>query len=398
MTGSGPLQGLRVLDLSTVLMGPYASQLLAQMGADVIKVESPEGDVVRLIGRARSPGMSGMYLTVNRGKRSIVLNLKKPEDKEEMLLLSRTCDVLLYNLRPNVMARLGLSYEDVAAANPAIIYVGTFGYGEDGPYAGKPAYDDLIQGLSGAASLSTLVRPDAEPAYLPIAIADRMVGMYAANTILAALYHREKTGEGQRIDVPMFETMASVVLGDHLAGLTFDPPLDEGGYARLLAPDRKPMKTRDGYVCALIYNDKQWRRFFEMLGRDDMDSDPRFKNQTTRTTHIGSIYADLAKIFLTRTTDEWMDVLNAADIPVMPLHDLRSILEDPHLVGTGFFEELDHPSEGKIRGMRIPSRWSVTQPAPPPPAPRLDEHGDEIRREARDLLCPPPPGPGEGRR
>jgi crotonobetainyl-CoA:carnitine CoA-transferase CaiB-like acyl-CoA transferase len=387
MASSGPLEGLRILDLSTVLMGPYASQLLAQMGADVIKVESPEGDIVRLIGKARNPGMSGIYLTANRGKRSIVLDLKKPEDKEELLLIAQTCDVLLYNLRPKAMARLGLSYEDVAAVNPSIIYVGTFGYGEDGPYAGKPAYDDLIQGACGAASLSALIRPGAEPAYLPIAIADRMVGIHAVNAILAALYHRERTGEGQRVDVPMFETMVSVVLGDHMAGLTFDPPLDQGGYARLLAADRKPLKTSDGYICALIYNDKQWKRFFELLGRDDAETDPRLKDQSTRTVHIEAIYADLAKIFVTKTTDEWMELLDAADIPVMPLHTLHSLLEDPHLIATGFVEALDHPSEGKIRGMRIPSRWSVTQPKPAGPAPRLGEHGDEIRREVRELLA-----------
>ena len=387
MAASGPLAGVRIVDLSTVLMGPYASQLLAQMGADVIKVEAPEGDIVRQIGKARHLGMSGIYLTANRGKRSIVLDLKKPEDREELLLITQTCDVLLYNLRPKAMARLGLSYEDVAAVNPEIIYVGTFGYGEDGPYAGKPAYDDLIQGVSGAASLSALIRPGAPPAYLPIAIADRMVGIHAANAILAALFHRERTGEGQRVDVPMFETMASIVLGDHMAGLTFDPPLDDGGYARLLAPDRKPLQTSDGYVCALIYNDKQWKRFFEMLGRDDAETDPRLKNQSTRTTHVAEIYADLAKIFLTKSTAEWTDLLNAADIPVMPLHDLHSILQDPHLVATGFFEALDHPSEGAIRGMRIPSCWSASQPAPPGPAPRLGEHGDEIRREVRDLLA-----------
>lgn len=387
MAGSGPLAGLRIVDLSTVLMGPYASQLLAQMGADVIKVEAPEGDIVRQIGKARNPGMSGIYLTANRGKRSIVLDLKKPQDKDELLLIARTCDVMLYNLRPKAMARLGLAYEDVAAVNPAIIYVGTFGYGEDGPYAGKPAYDDLIQGVSGAASLSALIRPGAAPAYLPIAIADRMVGIHAVNAILAALYHRERTGEGQRVDVPMFETMASIVLGDHMAGLTFDPPLDEGGYARLLAPDRKPLQTRDGHVCALIYNDKQWKRFFEMLGRNDAETDPRLKNQSTRTTHIAEIYADLAKIFLTKTTAEWTELLNEADIPVMPLHDLHSILDDPHLVATGFFEQIDHPSEGRIKGMRIPSRWSATQPASPGPAPRLGEHDEEIRREARELLA-----------
>jgi crotonobetainyl-CoA:carnitine CoA-transferase CaiB-like acyl-CoA transferase len=232
-----------------------------------------------------------------------------------------------------------------------------------------------------------LGRPDGEPRYLPLAIVDRVVGIHAVNVILAALRHRDRTGQGQQVEVPMFETMASMVLGDHLAGLTFDPPLDQGGYARLLAPDRKPQKTSDGYICALIYNDKQWKRFFEMLGRDDAQTDPRLKDHGTRTIHIDAIYADVAKIFLTKSTAEWMDLLSKADIPVMPVHDLQSLLEDPHLIATGFLEKLDHPSEGKIRGMRIPSRWSATQPEPARPAPQLGQHNDEIKREARELLA-----------
>jgi crotonobetainyl-CoA:carnitine CoA-transferase CaiB-like acyl-CoA transferase len=355
-------------------MGPYASQLLAELGADVIKVEAPEGDIVRQIGKARHPGMSGLFLTANRGKRSIVLDLKTAADKDELLLIARTCDVFLYNLRPQAMARLGLAYEALSAVNPLILYVGVFGYGEDGPYSGRPAYDDLIQGASGVASLFALA--DGVPRYIPLAIVDRVVGIHAVNCVLSALRHRDRHGEGQRVDVPMFETMVSMVLGDHLAGLTFDPPLDNGGYARLLAPDRKPQKTADGYICALIYNDKQWKRFFEMLGRNDALTDPRLKDHGTRTIHIREIYADLAKIFLTKTSAEWMDLLNEADIPVMPLHDLHSILEDPHLQTTGFFETLEHPSEGNIRGMRIPSRWSATQPKPSGPAPRLGEHSD----------------------
>lgn len=383
---SGPLDGIRILDLTSVLMGPYASQLLAEMGADVIKVESPDGDIVRQIGKARNPGMSGLFLTANRGKRSIVLDLKDKADKADLLDIARTCDVMLYNVRPQAMTRLGLSYEDVATANPAIIYAGVFGYSENGPYAGKPAYDDLIQGASGAASLFAMTGgEDAEPRYVPLAIADRVVGIHAVNCVLAALRHRDRTGQGQRIDVPMFETMVSMVLGDHLAGLAFDPPLDDGGYARLLAPDRRPQRTADGYVCALIYNDKHWKKFFEILGRDDAVRDFRYRDHGTRTIHIRDIYKELGVIFLTKTTAEWMGLLTEADIPVMPLHDLHSILDDPHLNQSGFFEMVNHPSEGRIRGMRIPSQWSATQPEPPRPAPRLGEHTEEIKAEARAL-------------
>lgn len=376
----GPLAGLRIVDLSSVLMGPYATQLMADMGADVIKVESPEGDVVRQIGEARNSGMSGLFLSTNRGKRSAVLDLKTAEGRADLLAIAKTCDVLLYNMRPQAMARLGLSYEDVSRASPAIIYAGVFGYGQDGPYATKPAYDDLMQGASGIAALYQQAGGEA-PRYVPLAIADRLVGVHAVNCILAALYHRNKTGEGQRIDVPMFETMVSMVLGDHLAGLTFDPPLDEGGYARLLAKDRAPLRTKDGYICALIYNDKQWKRFFEALGRDDAETDPRYRNQSTRTVHIRDIYREIATIFATRTTREWTELLEQADIPVMPMHDLHSLLSDPHLTATGFFQTIDHPSEGRIRSMRIASRWSATQPEPARPAPRLGEHTEEILRE-----------------
>lgn len=382
---SGPLDGVRILDLTSVLMGPYASQLLAEMGADVIKVESPDGDIVRQIGKARNPGMSGLFLTANRGKRSIVLDLKLPADKEELFRIARTCDVFLYNVRPQAMARLGLSYADVARINPSIIYAGVFGYGEEGPYAGKPAYDDLIQGACGAASLFALTGGDEAPRYVPLAIADRMVGIHAVNCILAALRHRDRTGQGQQVDVPMFETMVTMVLGDHFAGLAFDPPLDDGGYARLLAEDRRPQRTSDGYICALIYNDKHWKKFFEILGRDDATTDPRYRDHGTRTVHIREIYRELGEIFLTKTTAEWMKLLEDADIPVMPLHDLHSILEDPHLKASGFFEMVDHPTEGRIRSMRIPSRWSLTQPDPGRPAPGLDEHGEEIRAEVRAI-------------
>ena len=316
-----------------------------------------------------------------------MLDLKSPAERAELLEIARTCDVFLHNLRPQVIARLGLSYETVAAVNPSIIYVGVFGYGEDGPYAGKPAYDDLIQGASGIASLFAANRPDVEPRYIPLAIVDRIVGTHALGVILAAVHHQVRTGEGQQIEVPMFETMASMVLGDHLAGLTFDPPLDEGGYARLLAADRKPLRTSDGFICTLIYNDKQWKRFFELLGRDDAITDPRLRNQNTRTVHIEAIYAELAILFRTKSTSEWTALLEAADIPVMPLNDLNSLLDDPHIVATGMVEELDHPSEGRIRGLRIPSRWSATQPLPGRPAPRLGQHTGEVVQEARDLLA-----------
>jgi crotonobetainyl-CoA:carnitine CoA-transferase CaiB-like acyl-CoA transferase len=377
----GPLGGTTILDLTTVLMGPYATQILADMGADVIKVESPEGDIVRQIGPGRTPGMGGMFLNANRGKRSIVVDLKNPEGRDALIRLARQADALVYNVRPQAMARLGLDYETLAAVNPRIVYVGVFGYGQSGPYASKPAYDDLIQ---GASTIPTLIAEagDGTPRYVPITIADRVVGLMAVNAILGGLMHQQRTGIGQRIDVPMFESMTEFVLIDHLGGLTYDPPLDHGGYARLLSPYRRPYRTSDGYICVLIYNDKQWRSFFESIGQPEFLGQPRFASHAARHKHINEIYEEVGRIFLGRTTAEWRDLLERADIPVMPMHTLETILEDPHLNAVGFFKDVEHPVEGRIRQMRVPSTWSATQPEAGGPAPTLGEHGRDILSEA----------------
>ncbi|MBI5265066.1 MAG: CoA transferase [Bradyrhizobium sp.] len=377
----GPLAGITILDLTTVLMGPYATQILADMGANVIKVESPEGDIVRQIGPGRTPGMGGMFLNANRGKRSIVIDLKKPEGRDALLRLAGQANALVYNVRPQAMARLGLGYDSVAAVNPGIVYVGVFGYGQSGPYASKPAYDDLIQ---GASTIPTLIATagDGTPRYVPITMADRVVGLMAVNAILGGLMHQQRTGIGQRIDVPMFESMSEFVLLDHLGGLTYDPPLDHGGYVRLLSRYRRPYQTSDGYICALIYNDKQWRSFFESIGRPEFLDQPRFANHAARTRHIDEIYQEVGRIFLERTTAEWRELLERADIPVMPMHTLETILEDPHLNAVGFFKTMEHPVEGRIRQMQVPSTWSKTQPQAGGPAPTLGEHGRDILSEA----------------
>lgn len=377
----GPLAGLTILDLTTVLMGPYATQILADMGADVIKVESPEGDIVRQIAPGRTPGMGGMFLNANRGKRSIVIDLKKPEGRAVLLRLAQRADALVYNVRPQAMTRLGLDYDTLAAVNPRIVYVGVFGYGQDGPYAAKPAYDDLIQ---GAAAIPTLLAAagDGTPRYVPMTIADRVVGLMAVNAILGGLMHQGRTGLGQRIDVPMFESMADFVLVDHLGGLTYDPPLDHGGYARLLSRYRKPYRTSDGHLCVLIYNDKQWRSFFDAIGRNDFLDQPRFANHAARMAHIDEIYQEIGEIFLSRTTAQWRALLEQADIPVMPMHTVETILDDPHLNAVGFFTTVDHPIEGRIRQTRVPSTWSVTQPMPGGPAPALGGNGREILQQA----------------
>jgi len=377
----GPLRGITILDLTTVLMGPYATQILADMGSDVIKVESPEGDIVRQLGPGRSNGMGGMFLNANRGKRSIVIDLKQAEGRDALLRLAGQAHAIVYNVRPQAMARLGLGYEALAATNPAILYVGLFGYGQTGPYAAKPAYDDLIQGASGIPTLIAMAG-DGTPRYVPITVADRVVGLKAVNAILGGLMHQQRTGIGQRIDVPMFEEMAEFVLIDHLGGLTYDPPLDHGGYARLLSSHRRPYQTSDGHICALIYNDKQWKSFFDAIGQPEMLEQPRFATHAARHAHIDEIYQEVGRIFLTRTTAEWRALLERADIPVMPMHTLESILEDPHLDAVGFFKIMEHPVEGRIRQMRVPSTWSETQPAPGGPAPTFGQHGRDILREA----------------
>lgn len=378
----GPLSGLRVIDISSVLMGPYATQMLGDFGADVIKIESPDGDVVRQIGPARNPGMGPLFLNANRSKRSITLNLKSPGAREVVLRLCETADVLVFNVRPHAMARLGLSYEDVAAVNPKIIYAGMVGYAQNGPYAARPAYDDLIQGMATIPYLFSRVN-NGEPRYVPSAVADRVVGLVAVSAILASVIERDRSGQGQQVNIPMFETMVSFVMGDHMGGLTYQPPLDQGGYARQLSPDRRPYQTKDGYICALIYTDGHWRRFFAAIGRPDLpETDPRYRTFASRMTHIDEVYGELSDILLTRTTAEWMELLEQADVPAMPMYDFEGVMNDPHLQATGFFQSVEHPSEGSIHQMAVPAMWSRTPATPTRYAPRQGEHATEILREA----------------
>ncbi|GLQ05084.1 CaiB/BaiF CoA transferase family protein [Sneathiella chinensis] len=376
-----PLENVKVIDLSNMLMGPYTTQILGDMGADVIKVEAPGGDPVRGIGPFRNPGMGAIFLNCNRSKRSIQLDLKKPEGLATLLDLLKDADIFVYNRRPQVMERLGLSYEMISELNPRIIYAGLYGYGQGGPYEKKPAFDDLIQGAVSIPWLSHMA-DGSDPAYTPTAIVDRGVGLWAVGQILGALFHQSRTGKGQKLDMPMFEMMASFVLADHMAGATFEPSEGPLGYARMLNPHRRPFRSKDGYVCAMVYTDKHWQAFFKALGQEEtMTSDPRFLNMTTRTENIASIYADLSNIMKTRTTDEWIALFDEADIPAMRLQSPDDLLEDPHLQATGFFSVIDHPSEGRLRDMAYPATWSETQPSPSRPAPRLSEHSAEILRE-----------------
>ena len=366
--------------MTTVFMGPHCTQILAEHGADVIKLEAPEGDIIRKITPARHEGMGALFLLANRGKRSIVLDAKNPAGLEAVLKLVAQSDVFVYNLRPQAMSRLGLSYADVANVNPRIVYVGAFGYGQDGPYAAQPAYDDLIQAAAGLASLPNRVN-GAEPRYLPCAIVDRTVALAAVNAVTTALFHRERTGQGQAVDVPMFETMAQLLLGEHLYGHAFEPPLAGLGYPRSLALDRRPYQTKDGYIATLVYTDRQWVVFLDLVGRRELLRDHRFKDMGSRTKHVQEVYAFLAEVLLTRTTGEWLEALGRADIPAMPMQTLESLIDDTHLQAVKLFELAEHPTEGKVRHMRNPTRWSATPLSAIRHAPRLGEHSSEVLRE-----------------
>jgi crotonobetainyl-CoA:carnitine CoA-transferase CaiB-like acyl-CoA transferase len=378
---SGPLSGVRVLDLTTVVMGPYATQILGDFGADVVKVESPEGDVIRNAWPFRNAGMGTIFLNTNRNKRSIVLDLKKDEAREACLALAAKADVLVYNIRPQAMARLKLSYEEVSRKNPRIIYVGCFGYSQRGPNAKKAAYDDMIQGASGIPWLLQK-QGNAEPRYAPMIVADRSVGQQVASAVSAALYYREKSGQGQRIDVPMYEHLLQMILGDHLGGYTFDPPHGPPGYIRILSPDRRPYQTKDGYVCALIYNDKQWKGFFDVVGKPELLQMPEYATHEARSQNYDKAYAMVAIELKKRTTADWVEAFEKADIPVQRMNSLDDIVADPHLAAIGYLKTVEHPTEGRIRTLAVPSEWSESVPEYRRHAPRLGEHTREVLQEA----------------
>jgi crotonobetainyl-CoA:carnitine CoA-transferase CaiB-like acyl-CoA transferase len=378
---NGPLAGIRVLDLTTVQMGPWCTRILSDFGADVIKVEAPEGDSSRYTGVPKHRGMSGTFQHNGRGKRSIALDLKQPAAQDAVRRLVPTVDAFASNIRPAALARLGLDYESIKHLNPSIVYLSMVGYGSGGRYAGRPAYDDLIQ--AAAAIPMLLQRSTGQPRFIPMAAIDRIVGSAAANALLAGLLAKARTGIGQSIEVPMFETIAQFVLSEHMQGQTFDPPTSPAGYPRTLSPHRRPYPTKDGFIAVLPYNDGQWRRFFEAVGKGEMlKTDPRFADITARTANIDSLYEMVGEELRHRTTAEWLDLLERNDIPCMRPHTLETLMEDPHLADAGFFNWVDHPSEGRIRTMREPSTWSETKPPTGRFAPRLGQHTREILAEA----------------
>ncbi len=382
MNPPGPLAGVRILDMTQVVMGPYATQMMGDLGADVIKIEPPSGDTTRKITPMRHAGMGYMFLNLNRNKRSLVLDLKQPAALEAFFDLAKAADVLICNVRPKAMARLGITYDKLARANPKIISVSLVGFAQNGPYAAFPVYEDLIQGLTAIPTM--LVDTGSEqPIYVPYAFNDRTVGLHAAIAVLSTLLWRERSGKGQEIEIPMFETMAQGILGEHLGGLTFEPPLGPPGYRRALSRQRRPYATRDGFVCVIIYTDKHWRAFLELIGQPRlMQEDERLRDIGTRTQHSDTLYRIIADVMPSRTTAEWLDVLRRGDIPVAPLHTIETLVADAHLAATRFLRTVEHPTEGTLRQPGVIGRWSATPPAVTRHAPRLGEHSVEVLREA----------------
>jgi crotonobetainyl-CoA:carnitine CoA-transferase CaiB-like acyl-CoA transferase len=376
---AGPLADVRILDLTTVIMGPFATHILAGLGAEVTKVEPPEGDNMRHVGPMRHAGMGHIFLQANAGKRSIVLDLKRPAALEVVRRLADRSDVLISNVRPQALQRLGLDDASVRARNPRIIHVSCCGFDQDGPYAARPAYDDLIQGAVGVPWLMQEAGAGV-PCYAPMTLADRVTGLHAVYAVTAALYARQLSGVGQSVVVPMFEAMTQFILGDHLAGLAFDPPEGEPGYARLLTRHRRPYRTKDGYLCVLVYNDKQWKNFFAAIGDPGRpDRDPRFATHGSRAEHVDSVYEELGRMLGERTTAEWQVLLDAADVPNMPMNSPADLLENPQHVATGFIRTVEHPTEGTLRMPGQPTRWGATPlDSQPRPAPALGQHTRDV--------------------
>ncbi len=374
----GALAGLRVIDMTGVVLGPYATQILGDYGADVIKIEPPGGDIMRHAGPMKHPGMGHIFINANRNKRSVVLDLRQPEQREQLLALCKTADVLTYNIRPASMARLGLSFETLHALNPRLVVCGAYGYSEGGPYSEWPAYDDLIQGAACIPWLMTQ-SGSTEPRYVPATFADRVTGLNMVHAVLAAVIARYRTGLGQHVEVPMFECLLQFVLGEHLGGETWQPAIAPMGHSRMLAANRKPYQTQDGYICALMYNDAHWQSFLKLIGRPELFlSDPRFTTQGERIKHIDALYVFVGEHMRTRCSETWMKELAANDIPVMPMMKLDDLLTDPHLTATQAWVDVQHPHEGTLRQFRPPVRMSATPTGIWRPAPRLGEHTEEV--------------------
>jgi crotonobetainyl-CoA:carnitine CoA-transferase CaiB-like acyl-CoA transferase len=376
-----PLEGVRVVDVSVALAAPLAGHFLGHFGADVVKVEPPEGDYSRSAGgRGRNPGMNPFTLHTSREKRSVALDLKTPAGREALTRLVKDADVFLHNCRPEAAKKLGIEWEDISAVNPKIVHVHVVGFGSRGRYSGLPAYDDTIQTAVGLPWLLGQMN-GGTPLMVPAAIVDRLVSITAYGHIVTALLGRSRDGLGRRVEVPMFEIAAHVILSDHLYMRTFSPPLGPAGHFRLLDPNRKPHRTADGYLCVMPTHDKHWAIVFAIAGRPELIEDPRYKDMRSRMAHIKELTALLSDLIATRTTAEWIEALRAADIPAMPANSIEELIDDPHLADVGFFQPVKHPTEGDIVNVAFPGDWSDWTPGPGRPAPRLGENSREVLSE-----------------
>ena len=373
---AGPLAGIRVVDLTAMVMGPYGTQIMADMGADVIKIEPPAGDNTRFISVGPTPGMSGVFVNVNRGKRSIVLDLQSEAGKTALRKLIETADVFIHSMRAKAITKLGFSYEAVAAINPGIVYTNCYGYGRHGPERDRPAYDDTIQAECGLTAVQQMLTGEAN--YVGTIMADKVSGLTALYATLLALFHRQRTGEGQEVEVSMFETMASFMLVEHANGAMFTPPLGPANYPRVVAPNRKPYRTKDGYVSALIYNDKHWSLFVDAV-KPAWASDA-LATLEQRARQIDTVYGLLAQTFLERTTQDWLDLLQGLGIPAAPLRTPDELFDDPHLNAVGFFETVE-TRHGDVRFPGVPTWFSQTPGHVAGPAPELGEHTREVLQE-----------------
>lgn len=358
---SGPLAGIRLLDLTSVVVGPYFTEQIGDLGAEVIKVESPEGDISRNIGPRRNPGMSAQFLNFNRNKRSVVLDLKRPEGLEALRRLAATCDAFAVNMRPQALDRLHIDYASIAAVNPRIVYLRIVGFGAEHPDRDKPAIDDVIQAASGIVWLQEQL--NGEPSYVGMAMADMTVALMAVSALVAALYRRATAGGGDEIEVRMYDAMAAFVLGTHLSGSIFDPPLGPPVYARSVAPNRRPFKTSDGALAVSPYSDKEWARFYAAVGREDIGRDQRFASVYDRSQHFDELYAIVRPLLATGTTAEWLDVFARHDVPCYRVNTTHDLVADPALAAAGLFASLDHSTEGRLRLLNNPLRFRNSAPS-----------------------------------
>jgi crotonobetainyl-CoA:carnitine CoA-transferase CaiB-like acyl-CoA transferase len=376
ITGTGPLAGVHVVDLTAMVMGSYCTQIMADMGADVIKIEPPEGDDTRYISVGPAPGMGGVFVNVNRGKRSVVLDLQKESGKIALRALIEEADVFIHSMRAKAIARLGFSYDEVAAINPAIVYTNCYGYGRRGPDRDLPAYDDTIQAECGLPAIQKQLTGEAS--FVGTIMADKVAGLTALYATMMALFHRQRTGEGQEVEVSMFEAMASFILVEHANGAMFNPPLGPAVYPRAVAPNRRPFRTSDGYIAALIYNDKQWSAFIEAV-RPPWASD-LYATLERRARQIDKVYALLAETLKQRTTEQWLTLFRELEIPAAPLRTPDALFDNPHLNAVRFFETVDTP-HGPVRFPGVPTWFSRTPGRVAGPAPELGADTAEVLEE-----------------